>query len=63
MRTTAIAAILLAAFWVQQNNGQQFPPGYVDPRPVLEAARKTIGTDNLKCVTVSGTGYAGMVGQ
>ena len=42
---------------------QQFPAGYVDPRPVLEAARKAIGTDNLKCVTISGTGYDGAVGQ
>lgn len=45
------------------SNGQQFPPGYVDPRPVLQAAAKAIGVDNLKCVTISGTGYAGMVGQ
>jgi len=42
---------------------QQFPPGYVDPAPVLQAAAKAIGTDNLRCVTLSGTGYAGMVGQ
>jgi len=41
----------------------QFPPGYVDPRPVLEAAAKAIGVDRLRCVTISGTGYAGMVGQ
>ena len=41
----------------------QLPPGYVDPRPVLEAARKAIGADNLQCVTIAGTGYAGMVGQ
>ena len=42
---------------------QQFAPGYVDPQPVLQAAAKAIGTDNLKCVTISGTGYAGAVGQ
>ena len=42
---------------------QPFPPGYVDPRPVLEAARKAIGADNLKCVTISGTAYDGAVGQ
>lgn len=41
----------------------QFPPGYVDPKPVLEAAAKAIGTDNLRCLTVSGDGYSGMVGQ
>jgi glyoxylase-like metal-dependent hydrolase (beta-lactamase superfamily II) len=42
---------------------QQFPPGYVDPKPVLQAAVRAIGADRLNCVTMSGTGYAGMVGQ
>jgi glyoxylase-like metal-dependent hydrolase (beta-lactamase superfamily II) len=42
---------------------QPLAPGFVDPRPVLEAAAKAIGTDSLKCVTISGTGYAGAVGQ
>ena len=42
---------------------QEFPPGYLDPEPVLAAAAEAIGTDNLRCVTVSGTGYAGIVGQ
>jgi hypothetical protein len=41
----------------------QFPPGFVDPKPVLEAAAKAIGSDRLKCVTIAGTGYTGMVGQ
>ncbi len=41
----------------------QFAPGYVDPEPVLREAAKAIGTDNLRCVTISGTGYAGVVGQ
>jgi len=43
--------------------GQQFPPGYMDPRPILEAARKAIGNDALRCVTISGSGYNGAVGQ
>jgi glyoxylase-like metal-dependent hydrolase (beta-lactamase superfamily II) len=43
---------------------QQLPPGRVDPAPILAAAAKAIGTDNLKCVTVSGTrGYTGALGQ
>ena len=42
---------------------QEFPPGYVDPRPILEAAAQTIGVDQLRCVTISGDGYTGMVGQ
>jgi len=42
---------------------QQLPPGYLDPRPILDAAAKAIGTDNLRCVTISGTAYGGAVGQ
>ena len=42
---------------------QRLPPGYVDPGPVLAAASKAIGADNLKCVTISGTAYGGAVGQ
>jgi glyoxylase-like metal-dependent hydrolase (beta-lactamase superfamily II) len=41
----------------------QFPPGFVDPKPILDAAGKAIGVDNLRCLTISGTAYAGMVGQ
>jgi glyoxylase-like metal-dependent hydrolase (beta-lactamase superfamily II) len=44
-------------------SAQQFPPGYVDPAPILAAASKEIGEPNLKCITFSGTGYAGAVGQ
>jgi hypothetical protein len=33
---------------------QAFPPGYVDPAPLLAAASKEIGEANLKCVTISG---------
>ena len=44
-------------------SAQQVPAGYLDPRPVLQAAARAIGTDNLKCVTIAGTAYAGMVGQ
>jgi glyoxylase-like metal-dependent hydrolase (beta-lactamase superfamily II) len=40
-----------------------FPPGYVDPKPVLDAAVKAIGADALKCITIAGTAYAGAVGQ
>jgi glyoxylase-like metal-dependent hydrolase (beta-lactamase superfamily II) len=42
---------------------QQFPPGYVDPAPLLTAASNAIGEPGLKCITFSGTGYAGAVGQ
>jgi glyoxylase-like metal-dependent hydrolase (beta-lactamase superfamily II) len=42
---------------------QQYPPGFVDPAPILAAASKEIGEANLRCVTFSGTGYSGPVGQ
>jgi glyoxylase-like metal-dependent hydrolase (beta-lactamase superfamily II) len=42
---------------------QQFPPGYVDPQPILAAAIQAIGNDRLNCVTISGTAYGGAVGQ
>ena len=42
---------------------QPLPPGYVDPQPLLAAAAKTIGADNLRCVTIAGTAYGGAVGQ
>jgi glyoxylase-like metal-dependent hydrolase (beta-lactamase superfamily II) len=43
--------------------GQPFPPGFVDPKPVLDAAVKAIGADKLRCLVISGNGYAGAVGQ
>ncbi len=42
---------------------RQLPTGYLDPQPILNAAAKAIGVDNLKCVTISGTAYGGAVGQ
>lgn len=42
---------------------KQFPPGYVDPQPLLDAAARAIGADALQCVTISGTAYGGAVGQ
>ena len=35
---------------------QSFPPGYVDPLPLLAAASKEIGEANLRCITFSGAG-------
>jgi hypothetical protein len=42
---------------------QGVAPGYIDPRPVLESVAKNTGADKLKCITYSGTGYVGGVGQ
>src|SRR5262245_31784767 len=60
-RFSAIVALIAVSCGIAL--AQQLSPGYVDPAPVLQAAAKAIGTDNLRCVTLSGTGYAGMVGQ
>ena len=59
IRVTVVLSLLLGT----QVPAQQFPPGYVDPAPMLAAASKEIGEVNLKCITFSGTGYAGAVGQ
>ena len=42
---------------------QQFPPGYVDPEPLLAAVAQEIGEANLRCISYSGSGYNGAVGQ
>jgi len=54
---------LLVVLACQLVGAQPYAPGYVDPRPVLDAAAKAIGVDTLKCVTIAGTGYSGAVGQ
>ena len=54
-----VATMLMAA----PAAAQEFPPGYIDPDPVLRAAAEAIGVANLRCVTISGSAYAGMVGQ
>src|SRR5687767_8949402 len=58
--SVAVAVSLLLG---TQLPAQQFPPGYVDPAPLLAAAARAIGEAELRCVTFSGTGYAGAVGQ
>ena len=42
-----------------QAPAQQFPPGYVDPAPLLAALAQEIGEANLRCITYSGAGYDG----
>jgi glyoxylase-like metal-dependent hydrolase (beta-lactamase superfamily II) len=57
---------LLIAFLIaagSQLPAQPFPIGFVDPAPILAAASEAIGEQNLRCVTFSGTGYSGAVGQ
>ena len=38
-------------------------PGYLDPAPILDAVAEEIGVDALDCISLSGEGYAGKVGQ
>ena len=63
-RHRTLVALALAATATVALPAQDFAPGFVDPEPILRAAREAIGTDNLRCVTLSGTDlYTGMVGQ
>ncbi len=63
-RRQMLATLLAAALATAALTAQELAPGFVDPEPILRAARDAIGTDDLRCVTISGSGlYAGMVGQ
>jgi glyoxylase-like metal-dependent hydrolase (beta-lactamase superfamily II) len=57
------AALVLIVMAGVHTPAQRFTPGYVDPAPLLAAAAAEIGEADLKCITFSGTGYAGAVGQ
>lgn len=59
----ALVALLLLIGRSDSLTAQRLSPGYVDPTSVLDAAARAIGVDALTCVTISGTGYAGIVGQ
>lgn len=63
MRRTLLTAVALVSVLSVQAPAQPFPPGYVDPAPVLAAAANQIGEATLRCVTFSGTGYGAAVGQ
>ena len=58
-----LAVIPLLSFSASLSPAQQFPAGYVDPEPLLAAVAEEIGEANLQCITYSGTGYGGAVGQ
>ncbi len=62
MRNAWVVPALLIVLGVQ-TPAQQFPPGFVDPAPLLAAAAKEIGEADFRCVTFSGVGYGGAVGQ
>ena len=55
-----VALLVLAG---SSPTAQEFPPGFVDPAPLLAAVSEEIGEADLRCISFSGTGYAGAVGQ
>ena len=59
----SLGAVALLLVWGGRAPAQQFPPGYVNPAPLLAAAAAEIGEANLRCITFSGAGYSGAVGQ
>ena len=63
MARKALGALALLPLWMNSAAAQEFPPGYVDPWPLLAAAAEEIGEANLRCITFSGNGYSGAVGQ
>jgi glyoxylase-like metal-dependent hydrolase (beta-lactamase superfamily II) len=56
-------AVLMLCVLAPPLPAQRYPPGFVDPAPVLAAAAAEIGESNFRCVTFAGSGYAGAVGQ
>src|SRR5688572_31565363 len=56
--TALAAALLLVTSMVAQPAAQA-----QTAQSVLQAAAKAMGTNNLKCVTYTGAGYVGIVGQ
>ena len=60
---TITRVLFASATLLAGNVNAQFGPGFVDPEPVLRAAENAIGAKALKCVTIAGTAYAGIVGQ
>lgn len=63
MAKRMLGAFAVLSVWASSAAAQQFPPGYVDPEPLLAAAAAEIGEANLSCITYSGNGYSGAVGQ
>jgi len=63
MAKRVFGTVALVVILGGQMPAQQFPPGYVDPVPLLSAVAEEIGEANLKCITYSGTGSSAAVGQ
>jgi len=59
--------LLIVPFLPHVVTAQEFPPGYVDPAPVLRAAADFYGADGVMCLQIAARPeaniYAGAVGQ
>ena len=55
--------VALSALFCVGAFAQEYPPGFVDPEPLLAAVAQEIGEAELSCIRYSGTGYNGAVGQ
>ena len=62
MRHTFVSVVLIA-LTAGSATAQEFPPGFVDPEPLLTAAEVEINAADLRCISFSGNGYNGAVGQ
>ena len=58
-----LAAASITLLGWRSSLAQDLPAGHIDPAPILDAAARAMGVDRLRCVSFSGTAYAGMVGQ
>lgn len=63
MSNYVLGTLLLLALPATATRAQDLPHGHVDPMPILDAAAAAMGVDQLRCVSLAGEGYAGMVGQ
>ena len=61
MTATRAFLWLMTVLVSSAHGAQDFPPGYLDPEPVLRAAERAIGADRLRCVTIGGTAEAAIV--
>jgi len=62
-RTTVKFAPLALAAALATPAQAAFPPGYIDPAPVLARATAAIGADKIRCLKAEGTVTGGRVGQ
>ncbi|MBQ13606.1 MAG: MBL fold metallo-hydrolase [Gammaproteobacteria bacterium] len=60
---TRIGFSILLTTLIGNLHAQQLESGFIDPYPVLQAAAEAIGTNQLSCISISGSAYTGKIGQ